>query len=338
MSQTKRAMISLRKFNTFQLDSACPTLLIVHKESELDSFFGCAPHEYYLLGEGSNIVMMPQLSRPVIKMEIKGKEIIHDTGDEVILRIGAGENWHQLVLWTIENGLFGLENLSLIPGSVGAAPVQNIGAYGVELVDSFVRCEGVHLPEGKNLSINRTGARLAYRDSIFKHELKGKVAITHVHLKLSRTAKLKLDYGDLHSHLKAKGIFQPSPKDVSNAVIEIRTSKLPDPTIIGNAGSFFKNPVVSSSHFDSLKISFPNIPAFHLANNQVKIPAAWLIQEAGFKGIRKGNVGTHTQQALVIVNYGNGSAPEIILLADEIRASVQKMFGIELEQEVHIWS
>jgi len=330
--------VTLKSLNSFKLDSVCPAIYFIRKESDLRPFFGWAEDSFYILGEGSNVLMLPQISKPILKIEIKGIEIIHDVDDEIIVRIGAGENWHQLVLWTLENGYFGLENLSLIPGTVGAAPIQNIGAYGAELQECFVRCECMHIPDGKQISINKKAANFGYRDSIFKHELKGKIVITHVHLKLSRKPNLKLEYGDISQILTNKGIQNPSPLDVSQTVIEIRNNKLPDPKILGNAGSFFKNPVIEQNQYSKLKSNYPNVPAFHLDENLVKIPAAWLIQESGWKAHRKGDAGIHEKQALVLVNYGRATGRDLIALADEIRASVFQKFNVLLENEVQIWT
>jgi UDP-N-acetylmuramate dehydrogenase len=329
--------ISLKSLNSFAIDSHCQAIYYIRHENDLLPFYGWNPRDYYILGAGSNVLLMSELSRPVLKVEIKGREIIHDEGDTVIIRVGAGENWHQLVEWTMQQGFYGLENLSLIPGTVGAAPVQNIGAYGRELQEVFVRCEAVHIPDGKQISVNKEGARMSYRDSIFKHEFKGKALITYVHLKLSRKPDIRNSYGDIAKVLESKGVGTPTPVDVSEAVISIRKRKLPDPAVLGNAGSFFKNVITEESKFQMLREKYPDLPSFPADDGKVKIPSAWLIEKNGWKGFREGDAGCHKDQALVLVNYGNASGQEILDLAHRIMRSVQEHFGLALECEVNVW-
>jgi UDP-N-acetylmuramate dehydrogenase len=329
--------VSLKSSNSFSIESHCPAIYYIRHENDLLPFYGWRPEDYYVLGGGSNILLMSEISRPVLKVEIKGREIIHQEGDQIIIRVGAGENWHQLVEWTLQQGFYGLENLSLIPGTVGAAPVQNIGAYGVELKEVFVRCEAIHIPDGKKMSVNKEGARMAYRDSIFKHELKGKVLITYVHLKLSTKPNNRISYGDITKVLESKKISTPTPIEVSEAVISIRQSKLPDPAVLGNAGSFFKNVMVDISTLQRLTEKFPELPSYPADQGKFKIPSAWLIEKIGWKGFREGDAGCHKDQALVLVNYGNATGQDIWNLAQRIVSSVQDHFGLQLECEVNIW-
>ena len=330
--------VSLKSSNSFSIDSHCPAIYYIRHENDLLPFYGRKPEDYYILGGGTNILLMSEISRPVIKVEIKGREVIHDEGDQIVIRVGAGENWHAIVEWTLQQGFYGLENLSLIPGTVGAAPVQNIGAYGVELQEVFVRCEAVHIPDGKMISINKEGAKMAYRDSIFKHELRGKVLITYVHLKLSKKPNIRVSYGDISKVLESKKILNPSPAEVSEAVISIRRSKLPDPAVLGNAGSFFKNILTDSITHQKLLEKFPDLPSFTADHGKVKIPSAWFIEKLGWKGFREGDAGCHKDQALVLVNYGNATGIEIWNLAQRIMRSVHEHFGLKLECEVNIWN
>ncbi|MBL7823798.1 MAG: UDP-N-acetylmuramate dehydrogenase [Saprospiraceae bacterium] len=330
--------ISLKEFNSFQIKSFGKEIHFIKSEADLIPFYGRNPDEYYILGEGSNVLMMSEISKVILKNEIKGIEIIHDGPEDVTLRIGAGENWHQLVLWALANNYFGIENLSLIPGSVGAAPVQNIGAYGVEISEVFVRLEGIHLKEGKRMSLNKKACALGYRDSIFKHDLKDVFFISYVHLKLSKTPNPRFEYGDLKSNLNAAGILHPSPIDVSNAVISIRQSKLPDPKILGNSGSFFKNNLLTKNEFDALHERFPEMPFFKQENGTYKIPTAWLIESCGYKGKREGDVGCHEKQALVLVNYGSAKGEEVLAFSEKIVDAIEQRFGVQLEREVNVLS
>ncbi len=292
--------------------------------------------EILVLGEGSNILFVNDFQGLIIVNRISGLEVVDENDDEVVLRIGAGENWHQLVLWCIEKDYGGIENLSLIPGTVGAAPIQNIGAYGVELKEVFVQLEALHLEEKKPITMSNQQCRFGYRDSIFKKELKGKVVITSVTLKLSRHAEPRFDYASLKQKLEEKGIANPCIKEVSDAVIEVRQSKLPDPKEIGNTGSFFKNPVISVFQFDELKKEYPKLPGYAVTEHLVKVPAGWLIEQAGWKGKRIGDAGVHEKQALVLVNHGKATGSELWALANEVIKIVQDTFGIQLTPEVNI--
>ncbi len=292
--------------------------------------------EILILGEGSNILFVKDFQGLIIVNRITGLEVVDENDDEVILKIGAGENWHRLVLWCIDKGYGGIENLSLIPGTVGAAPIQNIGAYGVELQEVFVELEAWHLEEKKLITKDVQQCRFGYRDSIFKRELKGKVIIISVTLRLSKQPVPRFDYTSLKQKLEENGIENPGIKEVSDAVIEVRQSKLPDPNEIGNTGSFFKNPVISVFQFDDLKKEYPELPGYAVTEHLVKVPAGWLIDKAGWKGYRKGDAGVHEKQALVLVNHGKATGSEIWELAQEIMKSIEEKFNVLLTPEVNI--
>ncbi|RNC79604.1 MAG: UDP-N-acetylmuramate dehydrogenase [Balneola sp.] len=289
-----------------------------------------------VLGEGSNILFVKDYEGLIILNRIKGFTIVQEDNESVTLKIGAGENWHSLVIWSVEKGYSGIENLSLIPGTVGAAPIQNIGAYGVELKEVFVELEALHLETMEHTIWTKEQCKFGYRDSIFKRELKGKVIISSVTLKLSKMAVPRFEYASLKQKLEEKGIHNPGIKDVSDAVIEVRQSKLPDPNEIGNTGSFFKNPVISVFHFDELKKEHPKLPGYAVTEHLVKVPAGWLIEQAGWKGKRKGDAGVHDKQALVLVNHGNATGKEMWNLALQVVQVVKQKFGIELNPEVNI--
>lgn len=292
--------------------------------------------EVLVLGEGSNILFVNDFQGLIILNRIGGLEVVEEDDDHVTISVGAGENWHRLVLWCIDRGYGGIENLSLIPGTVGAAPIQNIGAYGVELQEVFVQLEALHLDTGRFITRNNQECGFGYRDSIFKKELKGKVVIVSVSLKLSKKPQPRFEYASLKQKLEEKGIVNPGIKDVSDAVIEVRQSKLPDPKEIGNTGSFFKNPVISVFLFDELKRQYPELPGYAVTEHLVKVPAGWLIEQTGWKGKRKGDAGVHSKQALVLVNHGSATGIQLWELASEIIEVVQDKFGIKLSPEVNI--
>lgn len=291
------------------------------------------PH--YLLGEGSNTLFVKDFNGVVVKNDFKGIEIHECDHDSVILTVGAGENWHQLVEFCIQHDFYGIENLSLIPGSVGAAPIQNIGAYGVELKQVFDSLEAIELNTGQSRTFDLAACQFGYRDSVFKHSLQGKYLITSVNLKLSKKPSFNTSYGAVQQQLDERGVKQLSLRAVSDAVIAIRQSKLPDPKKIANAGSFFKNPIISNRQYQDMLQQYPAMPSYMLDQDSVKIPAAWLIEQVGWKGKRVGNVGVHDKQALVLVNYGDATGPEILALADAIQQDVGNTFGIVLQPEVH---
>ena len=272
----------------------------------------------------------------VLKMEISGIDIVEDAEDSILVSFGAGENWHQCVLWAVENNYGGIENLSLIPGTIGAAPMQNIGAYGVEVKEVFHSLEAYEVKTGKIVRFFNEDCKFGYRYSVFKGPQRDKYIITKVNLRLSKKPVFNISYGAIKETLDEMGVEELSLKAISQAVINIRQSKLPDPAQIGNAGSFFKNPVVENSYFDSLRAAFEEIPGYRLDEEYTKVPAAWLIDQCGWKGKRKGNIGVHDKQALVLVNHGEGKGKDLVELSEEIQKSVQGTFGIQLETEVNI--
>lgn len=289
-----------------------------------------------ILGGGSNVLFTKDYHGLVLKNEIKGFDIISENNDTVIVRAGAGEIWHEFVLKCIEKGFGGLENLSLIPGSVGASPMQNIGAYGVEIKDVFHSLTAYHLATGEVHTFDKSKCEFGYRESVFKRKLKGQYVIIYVSFELSKNPKINSSYGAIENELKAMGISSPSIKDISNAVIAIRSSKLPDPKKIGNAGSFFKNPVVEKEVADSILKDYPNAPVYPADNGKRKLAAGWLIEQAGWKGKTLENYGVHKLQALVLVNYGGATGQEVLELSTSIIADIKSKFGIELEREVYI--
>ncbi len=291
---------------------------------------------FFILGGGSNVLFTNDFEGTVIKNEIKGIHLITETEKDVTIHVGAGENWHETVLYTIDQNWGGIENLSLIPGCVGASPIQNIGAYGVELKDVLTQVYFIDLESGEERSLSNTECHFGYRNSVFKHELKNKVFITGIDLCLSKQHSLQLTYGAIMDQLSSAGIDNPTIKDVSNAVIEIRQSKLPDPRVLGNSGSFFKNPVIPKSLFDEIKKSNPDLRSYPAGDSHVKIAAGWLIEKCGWKGKKIGNTGSHAKQALVLVNYGGASGSEVLGLAKEIIRSVKETFNVILEPEVNI--
>lgn len=330
---------NLRPYNTFGLSAITRYFVEVKDTKEvqklvLTDFYKSQP-EILILGGGSNILITRDFPGLVVKNSITFINIIRETEEHVWLKVGAGESWHDLVLFAIENNYGGIENLSLIPGTVGAAPMQNIGAYGVEIKEVFEHLEAVNISSGEIESFDNTSCQFGYRDSIFKREAKGKYIITNVTLKLSkRNHSLNTTYGAITTILEERGIKSPTIKDVSQSVIAIRQSKLPNPAEIGNAGSFFKNPVITSEEFNELAKQYPEIPHYE-QHDGIKVPAGWLIEKCGWKGQRRGSIGVHKLQALVLVNYGEGSGADLKELSDDIRTSVKEKFGVELETEVN---
>lgn len=331
--------ISLKNYNTFGIDVRAAAMASFSSTEELikilkDDFVRESPK--LILGGGSNILFTGDFDGIVLKNNIPGIVITEDLQHEVLVTAGAGVKWHALVCFCIEKGFGGIENLSLIPGNTGAAPIQNIGAYGVELKDTFHSLNAVDIETAEVISFTNEQCKFGYRDSIFKKELKGKVAITEVTLKLSKNPVLKLSYGAIEQELKNMGITSPDVKAVSDAVCAIRQSKLPDPEEIGNAGSFFKNPEISAEVLMQLQKDFPGVVSYPLANGNVKLAAGWLIEQCGWKGKVVGNTGSHKNQALVLVNYGNASGNEIWELAIKIKESVQQQFHVDIEPEVNV--
>jgi len=290
----------------------------------------------FILGGGSNILFTKDYDGAVLKNEIKGIELQHEDGEHVYVKVGAGENWHQFVLYCINHNWAGVENLSLIPGNIGASPIQNIGAYGVELDDVFWSLEAFHLSERKIHTFTATDCEFGYRDSVFKNRYKNEFAILSVTFQLKKKPVYHVSYGAIAEELEKMGVKDLNIKIVSQAVVNIRSSKLPDPKIIPNAGSFFKNPEVSTEKYEELKLNFPDVIAYPLAKGTVKLAAGWMIEQCGWKGYRKGDAGCHAKQALVLVNYGNAAGKEIYDLSEEILLSVNEKFGVLLEREVNI--
>lgn len=330
--------ISLRPFNTFSVESTARWFVQIHNESEACSIAQSDIIREYpcvVLGGGSNVLFVGDVNAVVVQNECKGISVIYEDEMSVIVRFASGENWHECVQWCVDRGYGGLENLALIPGTIGAAPIQNIGAYGVE-VESVIECvHAVQLGTGEHLRFSRAECAFGYRDSIFKHEWKQRCIITAVDCRLAKAPQLNLSYGELLRELESRGITSPGILDVFRAVVDIRTRKLPSVNILGNAGSFFKNPVVSKDHAEHIKKEYTAMPTFEQDGN-VKIPAAWLIEQCGCKGLRKGDAGVYERHALVIVNHGTASGRDLLQLANEVRNRVRERFGIELEIEVRI--
>jgi UDP-N-acetylmuramate dehydrogenase len=331
---------SLKKYNTFGIEARCSAFAEVKSVEDIRRVVATNKLPIQLLGGGSNILFLKDnYDELFIKNGIQGINIVEDTeGGGILVEIGGGVVWHDFVMWAIDNNLAGVENLALIPGTVGAAPIQNIGAYGVELKDVFVRLEAFNMQKTVGLRyFSKAECKFGYRDSVFKNELKGQYFITRVFLNLQRKpTQLHTGYGDISKILAEKSIENPTIRDVSNAVIAIRKSKLPDPSVIGNAGSFFKNPTIPKEEFDALKEQFPNIVGYPIENTEgVKVAAGWLIEQCNWKGKRLGRVGVHERQALVLVNYGGGKGSQIEHLAKKIQASVFEKFHILLTPEVN---
>lgn len=329
--------ISLKPFTTFGIDKKAKLFTTVETLDELKAALLAAKEKQlpvFILGGGSNILLTRDIDGLVIKLEIKGINLVKEDGDQLWVEVGAGEMWHELVLHSIAQDWAGLENLSLIPGTVGASPMQNIGAYGVEIKDVFDSLQAMHRETLEMQSFNAEACRFGYRESVFKQTFKDQFVITSVTFRLSKTPNFHLEYGAIREVLAANGIDQPSIRAISDAVIQIRQSKLPDPKEIGNAGSFFKNPTIPNAQFDALKASYPSIPGYPSAEG-VKVAAGWLIEQTGWKGKRIGEVGVHAKQALVLVNYGGGTGEEIKKLSEQIQASVYDKFGVQLQAEVN---
>lgn len=333
--------ISLSAYNTFGINKKARFFGVAEsKENILYAFkqSQVLNKPLFVLGGGSNILLLQDLDAVVVKINIQGIKTIREDEEHVILKVGAGVVWHELVRYSLEKGLSGLENLSLIPGTVGAAPMQNIGAYGVEIKSVFDHLEAIEIRTGQTQVFNEQDCRFGYRESIFKNKLKGKFIITHVAFRLNKKHQPNINYGDIRHTLKAMGNAYPSPANISEAVVKIRQQKLPDPKILGNAGSFFKNPAIPLHEFNKLKDQYPEIPGYPQEENRVKIPAAWLIDTAGWKGKRLRAVGVHEKQPLVLVNYGGGSGADILELSGKIQADILAKFGVMLEREVNIIS
>ncbi|SDG54797.1 UDP-N-acetylmuramate dehydrogenase [Psychroflexus sediminis] len=331
--------ISLKPYNTFGIDVKAHQFISVQNEEELlEILKRFYTSELFVLGGGSNMLLTQNIKKTVLHLDLKGIEVLDDQPEHVLIKACAGENWHDFVNFCLDHNFGGLENLSLIPGNVGTSPIQNIGAYGVELKDVMVYCETINRQTLSKEKFYTEDCQFGYRDSIFKSKFKNQYIITSVVFKLSKNNhQLHIDYGSIQAELSAKGITSPSIQEVSDAVIAIRQSKLPNPQEIGNSGSFFKNPVVPNSILKQIQIEFPEVPNFKIDENTVKIPAGWLIEKAGLKGFRKGDAGVHSKQALVLVNYGTASGKDIEKVAKRVQKEVKNKFGIALETEVNVF-
>jgi UDP-N-acetylmuramate dehydrogenase len=330
--------ISLKAYNTFGIDVRAKRFITITSFYELQQLLKIEK-DFFLISGGSNMLLTKDIDKLVVLIDIKGTSIDREEENSVYLTVNAGENWHEFVLWCIAQNYGGLENLSLIPGNVGTCPIQNIGAYGVEVKDTITKVEALEIETNKLVSFSNEACNFGYRNSIFKNEVKGKYILTSVSFKLTtKKHHLTTSYGAIENELALHNIIAPILKNISDAVIAIRKSKLPDPKKIGNSGSFFKNPVISKTQFLALQKENPAIPNYPVSKTEIKIPAGWLVEQSGFKGKRFRDAGVHEKQALVLVNYGNATGKEIFQLAEKIQKTVLKKFEISLEIEVNVIS
>ncbi|WP_413792046.1 MULTISPECIES: UDP-N-acetylmuramate dehydrogenase [unclassified Pseudomonas] len=335
MTLQVRAGVSLKPFNSFGVDVTARLFAEARSDGDVrEALVYATEHAVPLLviGGGSNLLLTGDIDALVLRMASHGIRLLSDDGERVVVEAEAGEPWHPFVQHTLAQGWSGLENLSLIPGTVGAAPMQNIGAYGVEIKDVFAGLTALDRQTGELRDFSLEDCRFAYRDSLFKQQA-GRWLILRVRFALSRAAHLHLEYGPVRQRLTEQGIEQATPTDVSRAICSIRSEKLPDPAVLGNAGSFFKNPLVPAAHVAHLKLQYPDLVAYPQPEGQMKIAAGWLIERAGWKGFREGDAGVHTLQALVLVNYGNATGPQLLDLAQRIQKDIAERFQVELEME-----
>lgn len=332
--------VDLQSFNTFGIKVFASRFVTLTSVKDAQSLFSSpefTKDRHLILGGGSNVLFTKDFDGLVVKVEFRGIETLSENDDTITLKVGAGEIWHQFVLHCVARDFGGVENLSLIPGTVGAAPIQNIGAYGVEIKNVVNEVQAIEISNGKTRNFTRTECNFGYRDSIFKQQAKDKYLISSVTLTLTkRNHQINTTYGAIEETLKQQGVLTPTVKGISDAVIHIRRSKLPDPAVIGNAGSFFKNPTIDIKLYESIKKEYPSFPSFPSGDDQVKIPAAWLIEQCGWKGKTIDSIGVHKNQALVLVNYGGGDGSKLWQLAMDIKASVQNKFNITLQPEVNV--
>jgi UDP-N-acetylmuramate dehydrogenase len=334
-----RKNISLLPYNSFGIDARAKYFAAFKSIDELEALTNPklqTLNSKFILGGGSNILLTKNFDGIVLKNEIGGIEVAAEDEQHIYVKAGAGENWHKLVMYCVENGYAGMENLSLIPGSVGASPMQNIGAYGVEVKDIFYEAEAYHIHDGTIQKFSAKECEFGYRESVFKHKYKGGFVIASVTYRLNKKPVFKTTYGAIQQELEKMGVTGLTIKAISQSVINIRSSKLPDPKEIGNAGSFFKNPMVDKKQFEQLAKDYPSIPHFPFDDDHVKVPAGWLIEQCGWKGFRRGDAGCYAKQALVLVNYGRATGAEIYDLSEQILQSVKDKFSIVLEREVNI--
>ncbi len=330
---------SLQQYNTFGIDVKSKLFAAFQTIEDLQQLLSnedVLKEKKLILGGGSNMLLTTNYDGIVLKNELYGIELIHEDQDYFYVKSGAGEDWHTFVLFCIEQGWAGLENLSLIPGCVGASPMQNIGAYGVEIKDRFEYLEALNMGTLEVEAFEKEDCEFGYRESIFKHALKEEYVITSVVFRLFKKPRINTSYGAINEELQKMNVSEPSIKNVSDAVIAIRTSKLPDPKKLGNSGSFFKNPVITNVQFLKIQSAYPEIAAYPVGDSHTKLAAGWLIDNAGWKGYTKGNYGVHKNQALVLVNYGGATGEEIYNLSNEIMLSIKTKYGIELEREVNV--
>lgn len=337
-------IMQLKPYNTFGIEASCDFFEPINSLADLYHILANPIYKQkklplHILGGGSNVLFTAQhINGCILHNRLRGINLVRQDNDHVWLKVASGEIWHDIVLHSLENNWGGIENLSLIPGTTGAAPIQNIGAYGVELCDVLHSVEVVHLPTQQVISLSNAECQFAYRDSIFKNQAKGQYFIVAITLRLHKKPSLKLQYGDIQRTLEIMQLSgEPTIQHISQAICQIRRSKLPDPAQLGNAGSFFKNPEIALSQLQALKQNYPNIPSYPLPNDRVKIPAAWLIEQCQWRGKRLNDAGVHQNHALVLVNYGNAQGKEIAQLAQQIQSDVQQKFGITINPEVNIW-
>ena len=331
--------VSLKKLNTFGIDAFARYFAIFSNIDQVKEILKndiACNQPLLILGGGSNMLFTGNFEGLVLKNEIKGIQIVKQTEEHYFIKSGAGENWNDFVMYCVENNFAGIENLSLIPGNVGASPMQNIGAYGVEIKDVFYELEALHIKSGELHKFDLLDCKFGYRESVFKNKYKGQYIIISVTFKLNKKPIFNTSYGAIDQELEKMGVKEISISAISKAVCNIRSSKLPNPKEIGNAGSFFKNPIINAEKFENLKLQFPTIPCYAQSENELKIAAGWLIESCGWKGKQLGDAGVHKNQALVLVNYNNASGSEIYNLSGKIIADVKEKFGIELEREVNI--
>ncbi|SHK79824.1 UDP-N-acetylmuramate dehydrogenase [Maribacter aquivivus] len=329
---------SLKNYNTFGIDATARFFVEVSSVEELQDVLGNQDYDRkIIIGGGSNMLLSDYIEALFIHVALKGKKIISESADTVKVKIMAGENWHEMVMWTLDHNFGGLENMSLIPGNTGTAPIQNIGAYGVELKDCFVSCEAIRIEDQQLITLTKEECKFGYRDSFFKNDGKDQFVITSVTFSFTKiNHKINSGYGAIEGQLEKESIVNPTIKDISNAVIAIRQQKLPDPKILGNSGSFFKNPIVEKEIFEDFALKNPDAPFYKVTNDLYKIPAGWLIEQCGFKGKRFGDAGVHKNQALVLVNYENATGKDILDLAANIIDAVKLKFNIEISPEVNL--
>ena len=332
--------VSLKNFNTFGIDVSSKLFSQAENEDHVRNVIQSTEfmrNSSLILGGGSNVLFTKNFDGIVLRNHIQGIEVIEETKEYVLVKVGGGVVWHDFVLHCIKKGWHGVENLSLIPGNVGASPMQNIGAYGVEIKEVFHELEAIHLQTGEIHYFNNSACEFGYRESVFKNKLKGQYLISRVIYKLSKKGNYTISYGAIEKQLESMGVQELSAKSISDAVIAIRQSKLPDPKKIGNSGSFFKNPIVDKSTYHMVKSNFPDVVAYSAGKGFMKLAAGWLIEKAGWKGKTFDNYGVHKHQALVLVNYGGASGKEIYDLSAEILDSIKEKFGVQLEREVNIY-